>query len=221
MEQLPIPGGMLPLNMLKLSSSVVKNGELLQKLVGIFPIKLLLLASSAIRFSIAFHAVDGNLPVNKLFEMFSTCRGRAVIEDGSSFRPPFRRLKLTSRTRMLLECTNSRGKPPDSELWDRSSRNRLVRLPRNGEMGPSRPREASKISVTVLLGLLQVMPSHMQQSMSLRHDGVRPPSCENPARSWRRELFSFSMQELVGENKEPSSTRAKPKKGMGSSFLCA
>jgi hypothetical protein len=204
---------------LKLSSSIVRNGELLQIFVGMFPVKLLLLALSAIRFSIEFHVVDGNCPANKLLEMFSTCRGWVGIGGGGSLKPPVRLLKLTSRTRMLLDCTNPSGKPPDSELPDRLSRSKPVRLPRNGDMDPSRPREASDTSVTVLLGL-QVIPSHLQQSMSLRHDAMRPPSHDSPARSWRRELFSCSVQELVGEAKEASSTRAKPKKGMGNLFLC-
>ncbi|KAF7088823.1 hypothetical protein CFC21_091892 [Triticum aestivum] len=132
--------------------------------------------------------------------MLSTCRGRAGIEDVSSPRPPVRRLKLTSRTRMLLDDTNSSGKPPDSEFRDRLRRKSPVRLPRDGEMGPSRPREASKTSVT-FLSWLQVIPSHVQQSVWCRHDAVRPPSRESPARSWRRELFSCSVQELVGETK--------------------
>ncbi|KAF7083658.1 hypothetical protein CFC21_087426 [Triticum aestivum] len=132
--------------------------------------------------------------------MLSTCRGRTGVEDGSSPRPPVRRLKLTSRTRMLLDDTNSSGKPLDSEFRDRLRRRSPVRLPRKGEMGPSRPREASKRSVT-FLSWLQVIPSHVQQSVSCRHDAVRPPSRESPVRSWRRELFSCSVQELVGETK--------------------
>jgi len=219
MEQLPIPGGMLPLNLLELRSSIIKNGELLHKFIGIFPIKLLLLALSVIRFSIAFHVVDGNRPSSKLLEMFSTCRGCVGLEDGISYRPPVRRLKLTSRTMRLLDETNSNGKPPDNKLCDRFSCNRPVRLPRHGDMDPSRPREGNKTSVTVLLGL-QVIPSHLQQSMLLRHDAVRPPSRDSPARSWRRELFSCSVQELAGETKETIRIRAKPKKGMGISFLC-
>jgi len=203
------PGGMFPLSWLKLSSSTAKDGALTQGVVGIYPVKLLLLALSTTRFFITSHVVDGNLPVNKLLEMFSTCRGRAGVEDGSSLRPPVRRLKLTSRTMMLLAETNSSGKPPDSELYDMLRHNRPVRLPRNGEMDPSRPREASKISVTVLFGL-QVIPSQVQQSVSLCHDAVRPLSCESPTRNWRRELFSCSVQELAGEAKEISSTVAKP-----------
>ena len=119
---------------------------------------------------------------------------------------------------MLLDDTNSSGKPPDSELCDRLRRNRPMRLPRNGEMGPSRPREANETSVT-FLSWLQVIPSHVQQSVSCRHDVVRPPSGESPARSWRRELFSCSVQELVGEAKKTSRTMGKPKKGMGNWVL--
>ncbi|KAM3240134.1 hypothetical protein ACQJBY_053678 [Aegilops geniculata] len=132
--------------------------------------------------------------------MLSTCRGRTAVEDVSSPRPPVRRLKLTSRTRMLLDDTNSSGKPPDSEFRDRLRRKSLVRLPRNGEMGPSRPREASETSVT-FLSWLQVIPSHVQQSVSCCHDAVRPLFRDSPVRSWRRELFSCSVQELVGGTK--------------------
>ncbi|CAM0946832.1 unnamed protein product [Alopecurus aequalis] len=219
MEQLLISGGMFPLNWLKLSSSTAKDGALTHGIVGICPVKLLVLALSATRLFITSHVVVGNLPENKLLEMFNTCRGRAGVDDGSSLRPPVRRLKLTSREMMLLDDTNSSGKPPDSELRDRSRRNRPVRLARNGEMDPSRPREASKTSVTVLSGLLQVIPSHVQQSVSLRHVSLRPPSCESPARSCRREFFSCTVQELAGEAKEISSTRAKPRKGTGNRLL--
>ncbi|KAM3240145.1 hypothetical protein ACQJBY_053688 [Aegilops geniculata] len=214
MEQLPSPGGTFPLNSLILSSSTEKDGALRQSVVGSCPVKLLVLALSTTRLFITSHVVDGNLPVNKLLEIFSTCRGRAGVEDGSSLRAPVRRLKLTSRTMMLLDDTNSSGKPPDSELHDRLRRSKPVRFPRNGEIDPSRPREASETSVTVLLRL-QVIPSQVQQSVSLRHDSVRPRFCENPARSWRRELFSCSVQELVGGAKDISSTRANPRKGKG------
>jgi hypothetical protein len=120
---------------------------------------------------------------------------------------------------MLLDETNSSGKPPDSELLDRLSLSKPVRLPMNGDMDPSRPRESSKTSVTFLFRL-QVIPSHLQQSMSLCHEAVRPSSRDSPARSWRRELFSCSLQELAGEAKETSSTKAKPKKVMQNPFLC-
>jgi hypothetical protein len=48
---------------------------------------------------------------------------------------------------------------------------------------------------------------------------VRPPSCESPARKWRRELLSCSVQELVGEAKKRSSTRARPRKVFGNMLL--
>lgn len=106
----------MPLNLLKQSSSTVKDDELLQKSVGIDPVKLLLLALSATRFSVVFHKVDGNSPANKLLEMFSTCRGRAGFEDDSLLSVPLSWLKLTSRIVMLLDDTNSSGRPPDSRL---------------------------------------------------------------------------------------------------------
>ncbi|KAG2648585.1 hypothetical protein PVAP13_1NG020744 [Panicum virgatum] len=112
---------------------------MLQKWVGIFPVKLLLLALSTTRFTIPFHVVDVNCPEKKLLEMLSTCRGRW--------------LKLTSRTRMLLEDSNSSGRPPDSTLLDRFRRSRPVRL----------PRDARKTSV-IVPSELQAIPSHLQQS---------------------------------------------------------
>ncbi|KAM3240099.1 hypothetical protein ACQJBY_053652 [Aegilops geniculata] len=155
--------------------------------------------------------------------MLSTCRGSTGVEGSSSLRPPVRRLKLTSRTTMLLDDTNSSGKPPDSKLRDRLSRRRLVRLPRDGEMDPSRPREASETSVTAPSGPPQVIPSHEQQSVPLRHDAASPSSRESPARSRRRELLSRSVQELAGEAKETNSSKsAKPRKGLllGQRFCC-
>ncbi|XBH77255.1 hypothetical protein VPH35_103760 [Triticum aestivum] len=101
--------------------------------------------------------------------------------DDNSCSSPPRRLKLTSTMRMLLEDTSSCGRPPDSRLFDRSRR--------------SNP----------------VIPSHWQQSEPLFHDTARPPSCESPPRNWRREPFSCSVQELVGEAKHISSTRPRPR----------
>jgi hypothetical protein len=209
---------MFPLNWFKLSSRTANDGALTQYVAGICPVKLLLLALSVTRLLITSHAADGNLPANWLLEMFSTCIGVSAAEDGSSLRPPVRLLKLTSRIMMLLDCTNSSGKPPDSELLDRLSRSKPVRLPRDGEMDPSSPREGSKISVT-FRSWLQVIPSHLQQLVLLRHVAVRPPSRESPERSWRRELFSCSVQELMGDAKETSSTTAKVSEGMGDFVL--
>lgn len=88
----------------------------------------------------------------------------------------------------------------------------------DGEMLPSRPFEASVTSVTAP-SALQMMPSHMQQSVSFFHDTVRPESCESPARNLRRELSSSSVQELVGEAKQSNSTRATPSEGMGGDLV--
>uniref|UniRef100_A0A0E0G1C8 Uncharacterized protein n=1 Tax=Oryza nivara TaxID=4536 RepID=A0A0E0G1C8_ORYNI len=186
----------------------IRDAELLQKLLGMCPVKLLLLAFSITRFFIISHVADGNCPVNELLEMFSTWRGRTGVEDGSSCISPLRWLKLMSRTVMLLDAINSSGKPPDSELWDRLRRSRPVRLPRDGEIRPSRPLEASETSVTVP-SALQVTPSHLQQSAAFRHDTARPPSLERPERNWRRELLSCSVHELVGEARESNSSSAK------------
>jgi len=51
------------------------------------------------------------------------------------------------------------------------------------------------------------------------HDVVRLPSCESPARNWRRELLSCSVQELVGEAKKRSKTIAKAREIMGNLLL--
>jgi hypothetical protein len=96
---------------------MAKDGELMQKEEGIHPWKLLLLALSATRLFMAFHVSDGNFPVNRLLEMFSTCNNGQpwVAEVGSS---PSRPLKLTSTTAKRLEedksCSN--GSSPDNEL---------------------------------------------------------------------------------------------------------
>ncbi|KAG0515857.1 hypothetical protein BDA96_10G313200 [Sorghum bicolor] len=63
---------------------------------------------------------------------------------------------------------------------------------------------------------LQVIPSHLQQSVLLAHETLRLPlpSCESPSRKSMRELFSCSVQELAREAQERR-TKARPKKGTG------
>ena len=95
-----------------------------------------MLALSTTRLFITSHVVDGNLPVNKLLEMFNTCKKDTGAKDCSSCRSPLSWLKLTSRTTMLLEDTSSIGRLPDKKLWDRFRCSRLVRLPRDAEMCP-------------------------------------------------------------------------------------
>ncbi|TVU33426.1 hypothetical protein EJB05_25243 [Eragrostis curvula] len=180
----------------KLRSRTAKDGALSQNTVCICPIKLLLLALSTARLFIGSHVVDGKCPVNKLLEMFSTLRGWTGDEDGSSLRCPLSWLKLTSRMMMLLDDTNSIGNTPDNKLF----------------------LEAKKISVTVL-SVLQLIPSHVQQSVPFRHDLVRSPSCESPARNVRRELLSCSVQELVGDAQKRISTRARPREVVGNLLL--
>uniref|UniRef100_A0A8R7USQ9 Secreted protein n=1 Tax=Triticum urartu TaxID=4572 RepID=A0A8R7USQ9_TRIUA len=169
------------------------------------PVKLLLLVLSAIRFFITFHVADGNSEPNWLLEMLSTCRGRSVVtKDGSSGSGPLSRLKLTSRTMMLLENMSSAGRPPESELCERLMCSRLVRLVRNGEMGPSSPLDSRETPVTAP-SPLQEMPSHSQQSAPLlRQDVARPPSLDSPARNWRRLRFSCSVHAVAGEAKKSS-----------------
>lgn len=123
---------------------------------------------------------------------------------------------------MLLDDTNPGGKPPDNELHDKLRCSRPVRLPRDGEMRPSSPLEASETLVTVLF-LLQAIPSHLQQSVPPCHDLARPASWESPERNWRREVFSGSVQELEGDANEISSTIATLRRGKGNLlllFLC-
>jgi hypothetical protein len=59
---------------------MANDGALMQIEYGICPVKLLLLALRATRFFMASHIVDGNCPVNKLLEIFSTWRGRPGFE---------------------------------------------------------------------------------------------------------------------------------------------
>ncbi|WVZ77874.1 hypothetical protein U9M48_025677 [Paspalum notatum var. saurae] len=193
---------------IKYSFEIFQRGSV-EEFMRESPIKvvvLLLLALSAIRFCISFHVVDVNYPVNKLLEMLSTCRGHwTEVEDDSSCRSPLSRLKLTSRTTMLLEDTNSSGRPPYNEL--------PVRLPRDGAMRPSRPLDGRETSMTVT-------PSHLQQPVpSSCHDLPRLESCESPARNWRRDAFSCSVQELAGMANETSSTRAMARIGTGNLLL--
>lgn len=179
------------------------------------PVKLLLLALRATRFFITSSVVDGNWPSKKLLEIFNTWRGRPGFGDCCSCRGPDRSLKLTSRTMMLLENTNSAGRLPYSELRDRLSRSSPVRLLRDDGIIPFRPLEPSKTSVTTR-SVLHKIPSHWQQSV-LIHDTLRPPlpSSESPSRKSMRELRSCSVQELTRETDASRRTKERPKKGTG------
>nr|TKW37952.1 hypothetical protein SEVIR_1G083033v2 [Setaria viridis] len=85
-------------------------------------------------------------------------------------------------------------------------------------MDPSRPLYSRETSMTVLFPS-QTMPSHSQQSLPSCQSLARPASCKSPARNWRREFFSCSVQQLVGVAKEISSRTAKPSKaGKGGYF---
>jgi hypothetical protein len=81
-------------------------------------------------------------------------------------------LKLTSRTTTLLDHSSSSGSSPESEFPDRLSINKLVRLPSEGNMCPSRLIEAREISMTAP-SVLQVTPSHKQQFVSFFHEVLR------------------------------------------------
>uniref|UniRef100_A0A0E0JVP9 Uncharacterized protein n=1 Tax=Oryza punctata TaxID=4537 RepID=A0A0E0JVP9_ORYPU len=186
----------------------------MQKEEGMYPLKLLLLALIATRLLIFSHVVEGNAPVNRLLEIFSTWRGRSGNDEFSSCNSPSRRLKLTSRTTMLLVDISFDGSPPESKLYDRLSRDKLVSSLRDDEMQPCRPLEASDSSATAPSSP-QVIPSQVQQSVLFCHDAARPPSCDSPVRNRRSELLSFSVHEPTGEIKVSSSnTRTGPKKFM-------
>jgi len=60
---------------------MASDGALLQIEDGNGPVKLLLLALRATRLFITCSVVDGNCPVKKLLEIFSTLRGRPEIGD--------------------------------------------------------------------------------------------------------------------------------------------
>uniref|UniRef100_A0A0E0CFU4 Uncharacterized protein n=2 Tax=Oryza meridionalis TaxID=40149 RepID=A0A0E0CFU4_9ORYZ len=186
------------------------------------PVKLLLLALIATRFLIFSHVMDGNSPVNRLLEIFSTCSGRSDTDGFNSCRSPLRRLKLTSRTTMLPEDISSAGRPPDRELYDRLRRDKLVSSPSDGAICPSRPLEVRRTSMTAPSSL-QVMPSHTQQFVPFCHDMAMPPSCDSSARNWRRELFSCSMQAMAEVATMRSSSNnaavARPEYGIASLLL--
>uniref|UniRef100_A0A0E0CFT1 Uncharacterized protein n=1 Tax=Oryza meridionalis TaxID=40149 RepID=A0A0E0CFT1_9ORYZ len=115
---------------------------------------------------------------------------------------------------MLLVDISSDGSPPESKLYDRLSRDKLVSSLRDDEMHPCRPLEASNSSVTAPSSP-QIIPSQVQQFGLFCHDTARPPSCDNPVRNRRRECLSCSVHESTGEMKVSSSnTRAGPKKFM-------
>ncbi|KAF8685371.1 hypothetical protein HU200_043995 [Digitaria exilis] len=114
-------------------------------------------------------------------------------------------LKLTSRTTMMLEANSSDGRPPEKELYERLRCSKLVRSARDGEMLPSRPLDA-KETWTTIPSALQVMPSHLQQSVWFRHAVARPLSSDSPVRNRRREPISCSLHEVAGEANESSSS---------------
>uniref|UniRef100_A0A0E0G1F2 Uncharacterized protein n=1 Tax=Oryza nivara TaxID=4536 RepID=A0A0E0G1F2_ORYNI len=166
-----------------------------EKEEGMCPLKLLLLALIATRLLIFSHVVEGNAPVNRLLEIFSTWRGRSGDDEFSSCNSPSRRLKLTSRTTMLLNISSD-GSSLESKLYDRLSRDKLLKL-------------------TSRTTMLLMIPSQVQQSVLFCHDAARPPSCDSLVRNWRRERLSLSVHEPTGEMKVNSSnTRTGPKKFM-------
>uniref|UniRef100_A0A0E0JVP6 Uncharacterized protein n=1 Tax=Oryza punctata TaxID=4537 RepID=A0A0E0JVP6_ORYPU len=146
--------------------------------------------------------------------------------DAESGRSPLRWLKLISRTTMLPEDISSAGRPPESELYDKLRRDKLVSSRSDGEIFPSRPLEAREISMTTPSSL-QVMPSHAQQFTTFCHDMAMPLSCDSPARNRRRVLFSCSTHAMVetamGSSNSSSNNEeaARPEKGITSLLLHA
>uniref|UniRef100_A0A0D9YMI7 Uncharacterized protein n=1 Tax=Oryza glumipatula TaxID=40148 RepID=A0A0D9YMI7_9ORYZ len=129
----------------------------------------------------------------------------------------------TTRFSISFHELDRNRNPPDSELCDRFRRCKPGSLPRAGDMLPSSFLEASKTSVIVtallavlLLLLLQVMPSHEQQSVPCLHDAARPPwpSCESPAKNWRRQFLSWSVQQLIEDAENRISARTRQRLGM-------
>uniref|UniRef100_A0A0E0CFT0 Uncharacterized protein n=1 Tax=Oryza meridionalis TaxID=40149 RepID=A0A0E0CFT0_9ORYZ len=123
---------------------------------------------------------------------------------------------------MLPEDISSAGRLPESELYDKLRRDKLVSSPSDGEIFPSRPLEARETSITAPSSL-QVMPTHAQQFATFRHDMARPLSCDSPARNRRRELFSCSRHAMVetamGSSNSSSHNEAAARPGKGITTL--
>ncbi|GJM90235.1 hypothetical protein PR202_ga06496 [Eleusine coracana subsp. coracana] len=109
---------------------------------------------------------------------------------------------------MLLPSNNFVGGLPESELHDRLRLNKRVRFPSDGEMLPSRPMEASEMFVTSPFAL-EVMPSHMQQFVSLRHEVVygiyplmivMPQEVANYMAGALSEFYFNAMKEATSRN---------------------
>ena len=101
---------------------------------------------------------------------------------------------------MLLEDRNSSGKLPVKKLWDKFKCSKLVRLAREAEMCPRRLLEAKETSVTII-SELQLIPSHLQQSVAFFHELVSPPSWDSSVTNWSKELLSCSVHEVAREAK--------------------
>jgi hypothetical protein len=128
----------------------------------------------AMRFSVLSNMMDGISPVNWLLEMLITCMG--LVIDGSLWRLPFRLLiEADIKTTMLLDNNTSAGSPPERELNHKLRLNKLVISPSDCKMRPSRPVEASEISVTEP-SALQVIPFHTQQFVPFLQEVLRPES---------------------------------------------
>uniref|UniRef100_A0A0D3GK74 Uncharacterized protein n=1 Tax=Oryza barthii TaxID=65489 RepID=A0A0D3GK74_9ORYZ len=128
-------------------------------------------------------------------------------------RTTTRGLQLSQRTIQAVEADVKNDDTSGEQQFHWLRCNSPVRLPRDGEMRPWRPLEANETSVTVP-SLLQLMPSHLQQSMPFTHDVLRLPLWpgKRPSRKPMRELSSCSVQELVGEaNESRRITRSRKK----------
>ena len=80
------------------------------------------------------------------------------------------------------------------------------------------PIEGSETSVTLLFEL-QVISSHLQQSMAFSRKLMRPLSCESSVTNLSKELLSCSVHEVARVAKERSITRAGPNGGMANALI--
>jgi hypothetical protein len=70
-----------------------------------------------------------------------------------------------------------------------------------------------------LIDELQVIPPHLQQSVSFFHELMRPPSWESSATNWSKELLSCSVHEVARADKERSITRTGPNGDMANLLI--
>uniref|UniRef100_A0A0D9VCD4 Uncharacterized protein n=1 Tax=Leersia perrieri TaxID=77586 RepID=A0A0D9VCD4_9ORYZ len=105
----------------------------------------------------------------------------------------------------------SRGMLPKNWLYPRSRTAKDGELMQNEEgIWPVKLLLLALIVTRFLIfsHVMDVIPSHTQQSVPFPHDLEMPPSCESPARNRRRELFSCSRHAMVDVAMASSSSKA-------------